>query len=281
MDESYWEDAWLRLKQNKGAMIALGVLLWLVMMAIVGPLVSPYAYSDIHLESANQPPGAKFWFGTDDLGRDLFCRVFWGARISLFVGVVAAMIDMALGVLWGSVAAFSGGRMEGAMMRFADILYSVPQLLVAIFLTVIRGSGMGTILLSMTITGWINMARIVRGQVLQIRQSDFVYAAKSMGASRGRLLFRHLIPNVMGPIIATMTLTVPVAIFTEAFLSFIGLGVQIPAASWGNLINDGLPAMNFYPWRLIFPSLMITLTMLSFNVLGNALRDVLDPRLRR
>lgn len=278
---TYIEDSWARFKQNKMAMVALGLLLWLILMSILGPLFSPYSYSEIHLESVNEPPSARYWFGSDDLGRDIFCRIFWGARISLFIGIAAAIIDMAIGVLWGSIAAFYGGKIEELMMRFCDVLYSIPHLLVAIFLTVIRGNGIATILLAMTITGWMNMSRIVRGQIIQIKQSDFIDAARAIGASRRRILFRHLIPNIMGPIIATMTLTIPTAIFTEAFLSFIGLGIQVPAASWGIMINEGLTAMNYYPWRLLFPSVMITLTMLIFNILGNALRDVLDPRLRR
>lgn len=278
---SYLQDAKERLKTNKAAMMALSVLVCILLMALFGPWLSPYSYSDIQLEKANHPPSLQFWFGTDDLGRDLFCRVFWGARISLFIGFAAAFIDMILGVLWGSIAAFCGGKTEETMMRLCDILYSIPHLLVAIFLTVIRGTGIGTILLAMTIMGWMNMARIVRAQILQIKESEFVYAARSMGASFSRILFRHLIPNAMGPVIATMTLTIPVAIFTEAFLSFIGLGIQIPAASWGNMIHEGVSAMSYYPWRLLFPSLLITLTMISFNILGNALRDVLDPRLRR
>ena len=278
---SYAQDAAARFKQNKTAMAALFVLIWLISMAIFGPLFSSYSYSEIHLESVNQPPSAQYWFGSDDLGRDVFCRVFWGARISLFIGIAAALIDMVIGVLWGSIAAYLGGKTEEFMMRFCDVLYSIPHLLVAIFLTVIRGSGIGTILLAMTITGWMNMSRIVRGQILQIKQNDYIDAARAIGASRTRILFRHLIPNVMGPIVATMTLTIPTAIFTEAFLSFVGLGIQVPAASWGVMINEGLTAMNYYPWRLIFPAVMITLTMLSFNILGNALRDVLDPRLRR
>ena len=278
---SFAQDAAARFRQNKTAMAAFGILIWLILMAIFGPLFSHFSYSEIHLESVNQPPSSLYWFGSDDLGRDIFCRVFWGARISLFIGIAAAVIDMAIGVLWGSVAAYWGGKVEEAMMRFCDVLYSIPHLLVAVFLTVIRGNGIGTILLAMTITGWMNMSRIVRGQIIQIKQSDFIDAARAIGASRTRILFRHLIPNVMGPIVATMTLTIPTAIFTEAFLSFVGLGIQLPAASWGIMINEGLTAMNYYPWRLLFPSVMITLTMLSFNILGNALRDVLDPRLRR
>ena len=250
-------------------------------MALFGPLFSPYSYSEIHLELKNSPPSLHYWFGSDELGRDLFTRVWWGARISLFIGITAALIDVLFGIFWGSIAAYCGGKIEELMMRICDVLYAIPYLLVVILLTVIRGSGIVTILIAMTLTGWINMARIVRSQILQLKQNDYITAARAIGASPARILFRHLIPNALGPIIAAMTLTIPTAIFTEAFLSFLGLGIQAPAASWGVMVNDGLSAMRYYPWRLLFPACMITLTMLAFNLLGNALRDALDPRLRR
>ncbi|MBU6383677.1 MAG: ABC transporter permease [Verrucomicrobia bacterium] len=255
-------------------------LVILFVMAIIGPFLTPYSYSDIHLELKNTPPCSQFWFGSDELGRDLFTRIWWGARISLFVGIAAATLDMIIGVLWGSIAAYAGDKVDELMMRTCDILYSIPYLLVVILLTVIRGTGIGTILIAMTITGWINMARICRSQILQLKQLDYVTAARAIGASPGRILFRHLIPNAGGPIIAAMTLTIPTAIFTEAFLSFLGLGIQAPAASWGVMLNDGVSALRYYPWRLFFPAAMITVTMLSFNLLGNALRDALDPKLR-
>jgi oligopeptide transport system permease protein len=261
------------------ARFALFTLSLLFLLALIGPLISPYSYSDIQLELKNTAPCLKFWFGSDELGRDLFTRIWWGARISLFIGVTAATIDMIIGILWGSIAAYTGGRTEEFMMRFCDVLHAIPYLLVVILLTVIRGSGIVTILIAMTMTGWINMARICRSQILQLKQNDYITAARAIGASPTRIVFRHLLPNAMGPIIAAMTLTIPTAIFTEAFLSFLGLGIQAPAASWGVMLNDGVSAMRYYPWRLFFPAAMITLTMLSFNLLGNALRDSLDPRL--
>ncbi len=265
-------------EHSRFAVITLGLLL---LLALTGPLLSPYSYSDIQLELKNTPPCLQFWFGSDELGRDIFTRIWWGARISLFIGITAATIDMIIGVLWGSIAAYVGGRFEEVMMRVCDILHAIPYLLVVILLTVIRGAGILTILIAMTLTGWINMARICRSQILQLKQNDYVTAARALGAKPARILFRHLIPNAIGPIIASMTLTIPTAIFTEAFLSFLGLGVQAPAASLGVMLNDGLSAMRYYPWRLFFPAGMITLTMLSFNLLGNALRDSLDPRLRK
>lgn len=278
--DGFLETAWRRLCANPAALFSLGSLAFLFFMAIFGPLISPYSYSEIHLDLKNSPPNPHFLFGTDELGRDLFTRVWWGARISLFIGITAATIDVLIGILWGSIAAYAGGKIDELMMRFCDILYAIPYLLVVILLTVIRGSGIITILIAMTMTGWINMARIVRSQILQLKQNDYITAAVAIGAPASRILFRHLIPNALGPIVAAMTLTIPTAIFTEAFLSFLGLGIQAPAASWGVMVNDGLSAMRYYPWRLFFPAGMITWTMLAFNLLGNALRDALDPRLK-
>ncbi len=280
-EDSYLKDAWFRLRSNGTALFSLWALGFLFAFAIFGPFFSHYSYSEIHLELKNTPPSLSYWFGSDELGRDMFTRIWWGARISLFIGITAAIIDATIGILWGSIAAYAGGKVDELMMRICDVLYAIPYLLLVILLTVIRGAGIMTILIAMTMTGWINMARICRSQILQLKQLDYITAARAMGASAPRILFLHLIPNAVGPIVATITLTVPTAIFTEAFLSFLGLGIQAPAASWGVMVNDGLSAMRYYPWRLLFPAAMITLTMLSFNLLGNALRDALDPRLRR
>ncbi|MFI5333800.1 MAG: ABC transporter permease [Chlamydiales bacterium] len=277
---SYWRDAWQRLRSNRAAMTGFVILAILLLFAAIGPLLSRYTYYETHLHLKNQPPSWQFWFGTDELGRDLFTRLWWGARISLFVGVAASLIDLFIGVFYGAIAALLGGKMEEIMMRIADILYAIPYLLLVILLMVIIGSGLLTIILALTMTGWIGMARIVRGQILQIKELDFVKAAYAMGASRKRVLMQHLIPNVMGSIIVTVTLTIPTAIFAEAFLSFLGLGVQAPIASWGTMASDGLSALNYYPWRLFFPATFISLTMLSFNLLGDGLRDAFDPRLR-
>jgi len=278
--DHYWSESWQRLKSNKMAMFGLITLSCLMFMAIIGPFITPYTYYETHLHLKNQSPSSQFWFGTDELGRDLFTRVWWGARISLLVGIVASLVDLIMGIFYGSLAASASGKVEELMMRIADILYSIPYLLVVILLMVVIGSGITTIIIALTITGWISMARIVRGQILQLKQLDFVKAAQTMGASRFRVLARHLIPNATGPIIVTVTLTIPTAIFAEAFLSFLGLGIQAPIASWGTMANDGLPALRYYPWRLFFPAGFISLTMLSFNLLGDGLRDAFDPRLR-
>lgn len=278
---TFWQDAWRRLKQNKMAMIGLWVLAILTVMAIVGPWLNGHTYYDTNLKLKNLSPSADHWFGTDDLGRDMFTRVWYGARISLFIGVSAAIIDLVIGIVWGGLAAYYGGKVDEILMRIADILYGLPYLLVVIMLMVVMEQGLLTIIIAMTITGWIGMARIVRGQILQLKEQEYVLAARSLGAGATRILFKHLIPNAMGPIIVTMTLTVPSAIFTEAFLSFLGLGVQAPIASWGTMANDGLGALRYYPWRLFFPAIFISVTMLSFNVFGDGLRDALDPRMRK
>lgn len=277
---SYLQDAKRRFCQTKGAMFCLFLLAFFCAMAIFGPMLSQYTYSKINLSMKNLPPSATYWFGSDDLGRDIFCRAWWGARISLSIGIAAALLDGAIGVVWGAVAAYFGGWIDELMMRICDILHTIPALLMVILLTVYMGSGLKTIFIALALIGWINMARITRSQILQIKESDYVLAAKAVGAGASRIVMRHLIPNALGPILATMTLTIPAAIFLEAFLSFLGLGLQAPYASWGVMINEGIGAMEFYPWRLFFPSILITLTMLSFNIIGNALRDALDPRLR-
>ncbi len=277
---SYWQEGWERFCRNKLAVTGGLILLILFVMAIIGPWLTPHTYFETHLQLKNTPPCREFWFGTDELGRDLFTRVWWGARISLFVGIMASLIDLWIGVFYGAFSGLIGGKLDELMMRLADILYSIPYLLVVILLMVIIGSGITTIIIALTITGWISMARIVRSQILQLRQMDFVKAAIALGASKSRILLYHLIPNCMGPIIVTVTLTIPSAIFAEAFLSFLGLGVQAPIASWGTMANDGLSALRYYPWRLFFPAGFISVTMLCFNLVGDGLRDAFDPRLR-
>lgn len=280
-NQSFWNDAWLRFCSNKSALVGSIILFFLLFMAIFGPYFNSYTSYELHLELKNQPPSLNFWFGTDELGRDVFTRTWWGARISLSVGIIAAVIDVLIGIIWGTTAAYFKGMTDEIMMRICDILYSIPYLLIVILLLVILGPGFTTIIIALSVTGWINMARIIRGHALQILESDFIQAANSIGASKKRIIFRHLIPNTFGTIITTVTLTIPVAIFSEAFLSFLGLGIQAPVASWGVMVSDSLSALRYYPWRLFFPASMITLTMLGFNLFGDGLRDSLDPRLRK
>ncbi|WP_139489252.1 ABC transporter permease [Brevibacillus dissolubilis] len=278
---SFWADAWRRLKQNKVAMVSMIFLIALIVCAIFVPMMSSNDYFTTDLAGKNKKPSAEHWFGTDDLGRDVFVRIWYGARISLEVGFAAAAIDLVVGVIYGGIAGFYGGKIDEAMMRFADILFAIPYLLVVILLLVVFEPGVGTIILALTLTGWIGMARIVRGQMLQLKQQEYVLAARSLGADDMRVLFKHLVPNSLGPIIVTLSLTVPSAIFAESFLSFIGLGVSAPVASWGTMANEGLPAMKYYPWRLMFPAVFISVTMLAFNLFGDGIRDAVDPRLRK
>ncbi|KIL49494.1 ABC transporter permease [Jeotgalibacillus soli] len=279
---SYWHDAWRRLVRNKLAMSGLIFLIFLSLMAIFGPVFSPHSASDINLPNQNQPPSTTHFFGTDELGRDVFTRTWYGARISLFVGLAAALIDFFIGVIYGGVAGYKGRRTDSIMMRIIEILYGLPYLLVVILLLVVMGPSLTTIIIALTVTGWIGMARIVRGQVLQIKNYEFIVASQSFGAKTSRIIRKNLLPNTMGPIIVQMTLTVPTAIFAEAFLSFLGLGIQAPHASWGVMANDALSTiLSGHWWRLFFPAFFISFTMFAFNVLGDGLQDALDPRLRK
>jgi oligopeptide transport system permease protein len=278
---SAWKDAWQRLRKNKVAMAGLYFLILLGLMAIIGPHLSGYDYFSNELTNTNKPPSSEHWFGTDDFGRDMFTRTWMGASISLQVGIYAALIDLVVGVIYGGIMGYFGGRVDNIMNKFAEILYSIPYLLIVIILIVVFEPSMFTIVLALGLTGWVNMAWIVRGQIMQLKNQEYVLASKSLGAGGFRILFKHLIPNSMGPIIVTLTLSVPSAIFAEAFLSFLGLGVQSPAASWGSMINDALSSWRIFPWRMLFPAIFISLTMLAFNVFGDGLRDALDPKMKR
>ena len=269
---------WQRLRQDTPAMLGLGVILLLVMIAIIGPWLSPYSYSDQNLAQANQPADAEHWFGTDSLGRDLFVRVLYGARISLYIGLTASVINLFIGVIYGGIAGYFGGRVDRIMMNIVDVLYGIPLLLYVILLMVVLQPGLTNIFIALGVAYWLGMARIVRGQILVLKEQEYVLAARSLGAGPWRILFRHLLPNSLGPIIVTMTLAIPEAIFTEAFLSFIGLGVAAPMASWGVLASEGITSLRSYPFQLFFPAAAISITMLAFNFLGDGLRDALDPR---
>jgi oligopeptide transport system permease protein len=278
---TYWRDAWVRLRKNRLAMVGLGVVVFLLLVAVVGPMVSPYTYYQQDLGYTNKRPTQGHWFGTDNLGRDLLTRVMHGARISLSIGIVASIINLGVGTIYGGVSGMAGGRTDDLMMRIVDIIYGIPLQLVVILLMVLLGTGLLNIYIALGLVYWLGMARIVRGQVLSLKEQEFVLAARMVGAGPRRLLFRHLIPNAMGPIIVTLTLSIPQAIFTEAWLSFIGLGVAAPVASWGVLASQGVGGLMSYPWQTFFPAAAISLSMLAFNFLGDGLRDALDPRLRR
>lgn len=279
---SYWQDAWNRLLKNKLAMLGLIFLVILGILAIFGPILSPYTVKVQDLSNQHMPPSSEHWFGTDSHGRDVFTRTWYGARISLFVGLMAALIDFTIGIVYGGIAGYKGGKTDSILMRIIEILYGLPYLLVVILLLVVMGPSLLTIIIALTVTGWVGMARIVRGQVLQIKNYEFVLASKSFGTKTPRIIRKNLLPNTMGPIIVQVTLTVPTAIFAEAFLSFLGLGIQSPYASWGVMANDSLGAvLSGNWWTLFFPAFFISFTMFAFNVLGDGLQDALDPKLRK
>lgn len=278
---TYFKDAWRRLKQNKIAISSLILLALILLMAIFAPLFSQYDYSSQDMFAVNQWPSAEHWFGTDSLGRDLFVRCWSGAQVSLFIAFVSTMVNVLIGIVYGGISGYFGGRVDMVMMRLVEIIYSVPDLLWVILLMVVMGPGLHTIIIAISITGWGSMARIVRGQVLQLKQSEYVMAARTLGAGGGRIIRKHLIPNTMGPIIIELTFSIPSAIFTEATLSYLSLGVPVPLASWGTLANEGARVLQLMPYQILFPALLLSLTMLGFNLLGDGLRDALDPKLRR
>ena len=284
---SYWKDAWMRLKRDKFAIVSLIVIIVVVAGAILVPMISKYSYEANDLSATYLKPSAEHWFGTDNLGRDLFVRNFYGARYSLLIAVLAAIINLVIGVLYGGIAGYFGGMVDNILMRIVDIIYSIPlTIYVIIFMAILNkpgaaGSGLLTIVLGLSISYWIGMARIVRGDVLQLKQQEFVLAAKSLGASNIRILIRHLIPNCIGSIMVTLTLLIPEAVFTEAFLSFIGLGIAAPRASLGTLANEAMVGIYTYPYQLVFPSVMICLIILAFNLFGDGLSQALDPKNKR
>jgi oligopeptide transport system permease protein len=279
---SFWKDSWIRLKKNRGALISLGVILVLFAIAFVfGPLLSTHSPYEQDLSRRYMGPSAEFWFGTDEFGRDMWVRVWAGTRVSLYIALLAAMLDMFVGVTYGAVSGFRGGRTDDLMQRVIEILNGIPYLIIAILAMIIFQPGIITITIALGITGWTFMARIVRGRMMQLRDQEFTLASRSLGASGSRLVWKHLIPNSLGPIIVNLMFTIPAAIFAEAFLSFIGLGIQVPEASLGSLISDGAGQIRFYSYLLWFPSLVFCLLMVCFNLLGDGLRDAFDPKMRK
>lgn len=304
---SFWREAFQRLAKNKGSMISLVLLLVLIATAIIGPSLNEYTYRSQNLSHSNLPPKVQglewlglngndsngvdqyterdvqvnYWFGTDEFGRDLWTRVWKGTQISLFIALVAAALDLIIGVIYGGISSFYGGRVDNIMQRIIEVLIGIPNLIIIILFILILEPGVRSIILAMIITGWVGMARVVRGQVLQLKGQEFVLASRTLGASNPRLIWKHILPNVMGPVIVTVMFTIPTAIFFEAFLSFIGLGLQAPLASLGVLIEDGYKSMRFFSYKLIYPAIIISTVMICFNLLGDGLRDALDPKMRK
>jgi oligopeptide transport system permease protein len=279
--QGWWSDAGRRLHGNRIALGALAVICALALLATVAPLLSPWAYDSLDWRHLAQPPGltAAHWFGTDRLGRDLFVRTLYGLRLSLAISVAASAVSLVIGVAWGAVAGFAGGRTDGWMMRLVDVLYSLPYLFVVIILTALfeRGS-LAVLLVALGAVGWLTTARIVRGQTLALKRREFMEAARAVGLPPAMIVLRHVVPNVLGPVAVYATLIVPQMILFESFLSFLGLGVQEPHASLGNLIYVGAQEMQSAPWMLLLPAALLVLLLVCLNLLGDGLRDAFDPR---
>jgi len=278
--QSFWADAWRRFRKNRPAMASLVLLAVFVLLAILVPLLSPYNYAASDLFSTYEGPSAAHWFGTDGLGRDMFLLTWVGARVSLTVGLAAALIQMLIGVMVGAFSGLYGGKVDMVLMRFVDIMIAIPFLIWVSLVVIVLEPGIVSIILAFALTQWTEIARLVRGEVLKLERTEFVIAARALGAGVPRLIARHFIPNLLPVLIVAVTFQVTNAIFGEAFLSYIGLGIQEPLTSWGKLVAAGIKEMRGNPWILIFPSLAISLTMLALQLLGDGLRDATDPKLR-
>lgn len=310
---NFWQDSWLRVRKNKGAVVSIVILAILIIMAFIGPLMSHYDYDTQNTKHNNLPPRIPalenthwlpfdgtltrhngeeynayevkkvdndYWFGTDLLGRDLFSRVWKGTQVSLFIAFMAALIDMLIGVTYGAISGYMGGRVDSIMQRIIEVIVGIPNLIIVVLMILVMKPGIVPIIIALSITGWTSMARVVRAQVLKFKNQEFVLAAKTLGASDFSIIFKHMIPNMFGVIIINTMFSIPNAIFFEAFLSFIGLGLQDPHASLGTLVNDGFTSMVAFPYQMIIPSFMIALIMICFNLVADGLRDALDPKMR-
>jgi oligopeptide transport system permease protein len=275
---SLWQDAWTRLRKNRLAMIGFGFLVLIMFLSLITPWIAPYGYEEQNLNLGATPPSAAHWLGTDNFGRDMLTRIFYGGRVSLMVGFIATAVALLIGVTYGAIAGYVGGRVDAVMMRLVDILYALPFMIFIILLMVVFGRNLLLLFLAIGAVEWLTMARIVRGQVQSLRQQEYIEAAISIGLGPAAIIRKHVLPNVLGPIIVYTTLTIPNVMLLEAFLSFLGLGIQPPESSWGVLISYGVESMEEYPWLLIFPGLALAMTLFALNFLGDGLRDALDPR---
>lgn len=278
---TYWQDAWRRFRHNRIAIGAAAMLLVILFLTMFGPMISGYEHEAIDGNSKSISPNEEHWFGTDNLGRDLFTRVCIGGRASIVVALVCTFVMIVIGTVVGGIAGYLGGLIDDILMRIVEIIGSIPYLVLVILISLILGRGIVPLILAMTITAWGGTARLVRGQILQLKEQEFILAEQSLGASAARIISKHLIPNVLGLLIVRITFAVPQFIFAEAFLSYIGLGIQPPDTSWGALASSAQDRLVFYPYQLFFPCLFISLTMLSFNLMGDGLNDALDPKLRQ
>ena len=277
---TYFQGVVRTLRQNRTAMVSLAFILFLILVAIIGPIILP-DYQKQDLLHTLQPPSAKHLLGTDELGRDVLTRLVRGTRTSLMIGFVAETINLIVGMLYGGIAGFLGGKADNIMMRIVDVLMSIPQMLIMILMLTVLKRGIGTLILALTLTGWIGLARLVRGQILALRENEYAQAAKVLGASKRVILVNHLLPNAVGPIIVNYTMSIPGAIGAEAGLSYLGLGISVPEASWGNMLQFGSSQFPSSLWLFFAPAVLFALAMLAFNLLGDGLRDALDPKMRR
>ena len=278
---SYWQDAWRRLRKNPVAMASLVVLGLLVIMVIVGPLIRGYDYESMNVVEKNLKPSAKYWFGTDNLGRDLFSRVWVGARASLVIALVATALKLVIGTVYGALMAHFGGWVDEVLMRVIEVINSIPSLLLTILIMMVLGNNLFALLVALSVTAWCNTARQVRGMIKQLRESEYVYAAEVLGASPVHIIMKHYIPNMLGILILDTATAIPMFIFTEAGLSFLGIGLQPPLASLGTMCNDASANLRTCPYQLFIPALVICLIMFAFNFVGDGLRDALDPKLKK
>lgn len=276
--DSVLKRTWREIKREPLYLLSLFFIVLMLMLGVLGPLIAPYSYSEQDLLNILAPPCGKYLLGTDQLGRDLLSRLLYGTGISMFVAVTTSVTALLIGTIYGAVSGYIGGRIDGVMMRIVDVVYSFPDLLLIILLMVVMGRGMMAIVTALSLVSWVSVARLVRGEVLRIKEEQFVESARALGAGNARILFRHILPHTLGPLIVTLTFRIPAVILAESTLSFIGLGVEPPKPSWGSLTREGWALMRFNPHMIIFPALAITLTMLAFNFLGDGLRDALDPR---
>ena len=278
---SLWQDAWVRLKKNRLAMIGLFILAFVIIVCALAPWIMPYGYEEQDLRLGATAPNALHWMGTDTFGRDMMTRIVYGGRVSLAVGFIATTVALLVGVTYGAIAGYFGGRIDAVMMRLVDIFYALPFMIFIILLMVVFGRNLLLLFLALGAVEWLTMARIVRGQVQNLRQQEYIEAAISIGLGPAAIIFRHVIPNVLGPVVVYTTLTIPQVMLLEAFLSFLGLGIQPPMSSWGLLISYGVESMEEYPWLLILPGLALSITLFALNFLGDGLRDALDPKASR
>lgn len=280
LGRSLWQDARRRLFKNRAAVASLIILSIILLLAIFAPLLSPHPYDEIYWDRIQAPPdfANAHWFGTDGNGRDLFIRTLYGARVSLAVGILATLVSLIIGVTYGAVSGYFGGKVDSLMMRFVDVMYAMPFMFFVILLMVLFGRNIYLIFAALGAVEWLTMARIVRGQTLSVKRREFIEAARAGGVRTYGIIFRHIIPNILGPVIVYATLTIPQVILTESFISFLGLGVQEPLTSWGVLISEGARVMEESPWMLVFPAIFLATTLFCFNFIGDGLRDALDPK---